>query len=427
MPSLDILDLNLQYEFERAARTDNTALNELMLARNGLMKEIIETFGEDMGDVKLDRKYVTRFDYEKDPTKPTQLPEKNNDDLILGILRFANAIGLDNFGGDGKWAKAVIEMAGWYVKNVHAYSQPTLTFCPLVNRNVRWDCSGFTTACLWLYGALQDVMWPPTSSSYTNDPQIAKKLMDAGFEKYTFSWDIAKPFDIITFPGHVEIYNGIKDGKHSSWAWGSCHDDAHGGLPCSTAHQKQGYDVIWRNKYNGDNTEFMLYEPGESGLSDAMFKYIYQIESGIAYGKSLPISLLKGKDIGDAGGHKTYGAGLLFHPSGKYMDSIKKEWTQAELDALFIQTVKTNVNKVKSWAASKGKSLNQNNIDAIVSGIYNFGPGFLNKNVCKLIANNPNDPRIHDVWAHMSDAQGARYPGLIKRRKLEADWYVGKA
>ena len=111
MPSLDILDLNLQYEFERAARTDNTALNELMLARNGLMKEIIETFGEDMGDVKLDRKYVTRFDYEKDPTKPTQLPEKNNDDLILGILRFANAIGLDNFGGDGKWAKAVIEMA----------------------------------------------------------------------------------------------------------------------------------------------------------------------------------------------------------------------------------------------------------------------------------------------------------------------------
>ena len=166
MPSLNILDLNLQYEFERAARTDNTALNELMLARNGLMKEIIETFGEDMGDVKLDRKYVTRFDYEKDPTKPAQLPEKNNDDLILGILRFANALGLDNFGGDGKWARAVIEMAGWYVKNVHAYSQPTLTFCPLVNRNVRWDCSGFTTACLWLYGALQDVMWPPTSSTF---------------------------------------------------------------------------------------------------------------------------------------------------------------------------------------------------------------------------------------------------------------------
>ena len=171
----------------------------------------------------------------------------------------------------------------------------------------------------------------------------------------------------------------------------------------------------------------MLYEPGESGLSDAMFKYIYQIESGVAYGKSLPVSLLKGKDNGDAGGHKTYGAGLLFHPSGKYMDSIKNEWTQAELDPLFIQTVNKNVNKVKSWAASNGKTLNQNNIDAIVSGIYNFGPGFLNKNVCKLIANNPNDPRIHDVWAHMSDAQGSRYPGLIKRRKFEADWYIGKA
>ena len=425
MPQLDVLDLNLKYSFTDNRRTDNTALNVLTEVRNGLMKEIIESFGCDMGDVNLSRKYNTTFKYLPDTPKQDELPKKNNDDLILGILRFANALGLDNFEGDGKWAKAVIDMAMWYVENVHSYSQPTLTFCPLVGRNVRWDCSGFTTACLWNYGALQDVMWPPTSTAYTHDPLIAKKLAAAGFEKMAFSWDIVQPFDIITYAGHVEIYNGVVDGKHSSWAWGSCHDISHGGLPCGTAHVKQGYDVIWRNKYNGTGNHNMI-EAGESGLSNGMLNYLYRIEAGVSFGQPLPAKCIKGVNLGDANGHLTYGAGLLYHPNGKFMDSIKKNWTQQELDVLFVQTVKKTVDKVKSWIAKAGKSLSQCQIDAIVSGIYNFGPGFLNKQVCKLIAANPSDSRIHDIWAHMSDKQGARYPGLIKRRKFEADWYTGK-
>lgn len=60
----------------------------------------------------------------------------------------------------------------------------------------------------------------------------------------------------------------------------------------------------------------------------------------------------------------------------------------------------------------------------MVCASYNFGLRFLQKNVCKLIAANPDDPKIHYEWEHLSDKQGAKYPGLIARRKFEADWYI---
>lgn len=302
---ISLLDLNLDYDFQNHGATDNTVLNSLAQVRNGLMKEIIESFGEDMGDVNLKRVFNTKFDIEQDLTRP-DIQNPKNDDLILGILRFANVLGLDNFNGDGKWARAVIEMAEWYVKNVHAYSQPTLSFCPLVMRNVRWDCSGFTTACLWRYGALKDIMWPPASAAYTNDQNIGKKLQDAGFEKMTFSWDNVQAFDIISYPGHVEIYNGIKDGKHSSWAWGSCHDEAHGGLPCSTAHQKQGYDVIWRNKYNGTSSEYM----------DELNFVTAQISSGQTRANALFVISMLMKDCGLSKAQAAGVAGVMTAESG---------------------------------------------------------------------------------------------------------------
>ena len=52
MPQLDVLDLNLKYSFEDSKRTDNSALNSFTEVRNGLMKEIIESFGYDMEAVK---------------------------------------------------------------------------------------------------------------------------------------------------------------------------------------------------------------------------------------------------------------------------------------------------------------------------------------------------------------------------------------
>lgn len=247
-------ELNVEYEIHKQNNTipdEDYAIRTIEDIRRGLAKEIVEYFGEDMGD-NSDLEFIYNTIY-KNPDKTISKPTK--DDLLTGILKFGTDTGLDNSSdGDGRWAKAVIEMAAWYETNIHEYNQSKFSLCSLINRKVRWDCSGFTTACLWLYGALSDVSYPPTSTLFTADGTIGKKLQDAGFEKLTFSWDTVQPFDIITYKGHVEIYNGKKQGSHTSWSWGSCHDKSRGGLPCKTAAVKHGYDVIWRNKYNGVST-----------------------------------------------------------------------------------------------------------------------------------------------------------------------------
>ena len=250
--SISLPNLYLDYDFDNSKATDKAVIDALAITRNGLAKEIVESFGSYMGDVNLQHKYTTTFEMPPGTEFPTTLPEKNNDDLIVGLLRFAHELGLDNCTGDGRWTAAVNQMATWYTQNIHTYSGAMLVDCPLINRKVRADCSGFTTACLWLYGALLDIAWPPASGAYTNDSNIGAKLQTAGFAKMQFaSWDTVMAYDIICFDGHVEIYNGNIDGKHSSWAWGSCHDTASGGLPCHTAHVARGYDVIWRNLTNG--------------------------------------------------------------------------------------------------------------------------------------------------------------------------------
>ena len=136
---------------------------------------------------------------------------------------------------------------------------------------------------------------------------------------------------------------------------------------------------------------------------------------------------LKDYDLCDVKGHKTYGYGLLMHPTlNKYMDKIKKTWTQKELENLFLEHVKITSQKFDKWAIINKIKLNQNQKDAIASGCYNLGLGFLNKQICKMISSNPNNPMIRNTWAHLSDIQGKKYPGLIKRCQAEARWYFGR-
>lgn len=159
------------------------------------------------------------------------------------------------------------------------------------------------------------------------------------------------------------------------------------------------------------------------GLSAGMINFICLYETGKKFGYTMTARDLNGFDLHDANGHVTYGYGLLVHPNGKYMDTIKKVWTQKELEQLFLLHAKQTSEKIDKWAASHGVKLNQNQKDAIASACYNFGPGFLNKQICKIIAANPNNPIIRNTWAHLSDVQGKKYPGLIKRRQAEARWY----
>lgn len=162
----------------------------------------------------------------------------------------------------------------------------------------------------------------------------------------------------------------------------------------------------------------------KTGLSDGMINFICQYETGHKFGYTMSAKDLNGYDLHDAKGHLTYGYGLLYHPNGKLMDTIKKKWTQKELEQLFLEHAKYTSDKIDAWAKTNKVKLNQNQKDAIASGCYNFGFGFLNKQICiKYIKANPNNPAIRQIWEHLSDAQGQKYPGLIKRRKAEAKWY----
>ena len=160
-----------------------------------------------------------------------------------------------------------------------------------------------------------------------------------------------------------------------------------------------------------------------TGLSDGMINFICQYETGKKFGYAMTSKDLNGYDLHDAKGHLTYGYGLLYHPNGKLMDTIKRTWTQKELEDLFLQHAKLTADKIDRWATANKIKLNQNQKDAIASGCYNFGMGFLNKQICKLIITNPNNPAIKNTWSHLSDVQGKKYPGLIKRRQAEAKWY----
>lgn len=157
----------------------------------------------------------------------------------------------------------------------------------------------------------------------------------------------------------------------------------------------------------------------ERGISE-----ICQFETGKKFGYKMTPKDLNGYDNKDAGGKKTYGYGLLYHPSGKkFMQDVKQVWTQPELEELFKETLAKKARKIVKWAESHDIVLGQGQMDAMVSAVYNFGEGFLNKNICKVIADDPNDPKIPEMWAHLSDAQGKKYPGLLTRRRCEASWY----
>ena len=174
----------------------------------------------------------------------------------------------------------------------------------------------------------------------------------------------------------------------------------------------------------GPQTWNIILSNTDTGISKGMINFICTWETGKQFGYTMTAKDLNGYDLHDANGHLTYGYGLLYHPTtNKYMDTIKKRWTQVELEQLFLTHARQTSAKIDSWTKSNNIRINQNQKDAIASACYNFGYGFLNKQICRYIINNPNNPAIRTIWEHLSDKQGVKYPGLIKRRKAEAKWY----
>jgi len=186
----------------------------------------------------------------------------------------------------------------------------------------------------------------------------------------------------------------------------------------------KSWAIILGNQTQSTTTQQVQSSGNNVGISAGMINFICQYETGKKFGYTMTAKDLNGYDLHDAGGHKTYGYGLLYHPTTqKFMDTIKRTWTQKELEQLFLQHAKQASNKIDAWANTNKVKLNQNQKDAIASACYNFGFGFLQKQICKIIAANPNNPTIRNTWSHLSDVQGKKYPGLIKRRQAEARWY----
>ena len=186
----------------------------------------------------------------------------------------------------------------------------------------------------------------------------------------------------------------------------------------------KSWDIILKSEKQPSTSTNTTQSIDNIGISAGMINFICQWETAHKFGYTMTSKDLNGYDLHDAGGHKTYGYGLLYHPvTQKFMDTIKKTWTQKELEGLFLEHAKQASNKIDKWASDNKIKLNQNQKDAIASACYNFGFGFLQKQICKIIIANPNNPTIRNTWSHLSDVQGKKYPGLIKRRQAEAKWY----
>lgn len=252
-------------------------------------------------------------------------------------------------------------------------------------------------------------------------PTVGFKLVklvkyDAPYKTYMRE---AMPGDIAVManpkggPGHICMYTGkiwISDFRQPrAWVYGG----------------QCGLLYIFRYISITQGMKMGNLSAGASGVSQEMFNAICHFETGHNYGYQMTSKDLNG--YGHDQGHKTYGYGLLRHPNGKYMDQVKPRWTQRELEALFVTHVQQFSSNVRNWASKNGLQLAQNQIDAITSAVFNYGPGFLTMSkykVCQMIANHASMQSIWSTWSTLCDKSSLS--GLKKRRRWEANWYIGK-
>ena len=71
-----------------------------------------------------------------------------------------------------------------------------------------------------------------------------------------------------------------------------------------------------------------------------------------------------------------------------------------------------------------GLSINQHQFDALLSFTYNVGTGNLARStLLRKVKANPKDPSIRTEFSRWVYGGGKRLPGLVRRRKMEADLY----
>lgn len=92
--------------------------------------------------------------------------------------------------------------------------------------------------------------------------------------------------------------------------------------------------------------------------------------------------------------------------------------TKLQADQLFDQDIRKFENYVNAWSRSTGIILNQNQFDALVSFTYNLGS--ISKNLTAAI-------KAGNAYSYIQRFiydNGEIQPGLITRRKFEADLFI---
>lgn len=161
------------------------------------------------------------------------------------------------------WNQAVQSMGTFYFHNIHTYQggvsghatgSRRMYSCPLLGNSVGDDCSGFTSACLQLFGAFPKSYLVSSHEFASTTSTAARYLKKAGFSPLRFlGFTLLQPFDIIARNGHVEVFYGKNGSSFMSYGWGNIHDGRPGpngkkraGMPCYTA-TKPAYSIVWRN------------------------------------------------------------------------------------------------------------------------------------------------------------------------------------
>lgn len=116
----------------------------------------------------------------------------------------------------------------------------------------------------------------------------------------------------------------------------------------------------------------------------------------------------------------TIGWGNTFYQDGSKVKRGDKI-TQPDADALLQMTVDRFATKVDGLIHI---AVTQNQFDSLISFSYNVGVANLSDStLLKKVNKNPHDTSIRDEFMRWTKANGKVFPGLVKRRKQEADLY----
>lgn len=120
----------------------------------------------------------------------------------------------------------------------------------------------------------------------------------------------------------------------------------------------------------------------------------------------------------------TIGYGNTFYKDGSKV-KMGDKITIEQAGKMLKDTVDSFASKIDALITA---SLNQNQFDSLISLSYNIGIGAFKKStLLKKVNADPNNPLIRKEFEKWCKGKGVVLPGLLARRKKEADLYFSNA